>query len=93
MITPATVLGWLAIGAAASLAAMIWPSRHGAPGVVGNLLLGMLGALLGSLAGVAAFQVRPGGHECLAFTAGGALAALGLGHLAWMTWGRRRHHA
>ena len=44
-----TVLAWVAIGAAASLAGMIWPFRRGALGVELNLLAGILGAILAGL--------------------------------------------
>ena len=40
-----SVLGWMAIGAAASLAAMIWPFLRGGAGVIIKLLLGPLGAI------------------------------------------------
>jgi uncharacterized membrane protein YeaQ/YmgE (transglycosylase-associated protein family) len=79
-------LAWIAIGAAASLAGMIWPFRRGAVGVVLNLLAGILGALL---AGLLSYVVLPRTSHGetparLTFAALGALAMLGLVHAAWL---------
>jgi hypothetical protein len=85
-----SVLAWIAIGGAASLAGMIWPFQRGALGVVLNLLLGIGGAVLVALA---SFIVLPGPHGAparLAFAAVGALAALGGAHALWSS--RGHHH-
>jgi uncharacterized membrane protein YeaQ/YmgE (transglycosylase-associated protein family) len=79
------VLGWAAIGAAASLAGMIWPFRRGALGVVVNLVAGIAGAVVVALLSL---LVLPGGERSdtparLLFAALGALAALGLVHAGW----------
>jgi uncharacterized membrane protein YeaQ/YmgE (transglycosylase-associated protein family) len=79
------VLGWIAIGAAASLAGMIWPFRRGALGVVLNLVMGVGGALVAALFSyfaVPAGQPRETGTR-LFFAAVGALAALVIVHFAW----------
>jgi uncharacterized membrane protein YeaQ/YmgE (transglycosylase-associated protein family) len=81
------LFGWIAIGAAASLAGMIWPFRRGVIGVVVNLLAGIIGAVL---CAVLSFLVVPwDGHgerpARLFFAAVGALASLGLVHVGW-TW-------
>lgn len=83
MITMTEWYAWLAIGAAAGLAGMTWPFRRGIPGAVTNLLLGMLGGLLGPFAMIALCGVSPEAPESLASAAGGALGLLALGHLFW----------
>jgi uncharacterized membrane protein YeaQ/YmgE (transglycosylase-associated protein family) len=80
-----TVLGWVGIGAAASLAAMIWPFRRGAIGVVGNLVAGIVGAVAVALL---SYLVTPSpstadGPVRLFFAALGAIASLCLVHAAW----------
>jgi uncharacterized membrane protein YeaQ/YmgE (transglycosylase-associated protein family) len=80
-----TAFAWIAIGAAASLAGMIWPFRRGAVGVAVNLLAGILGALL---AGLLSYVVLPRSSHGetparLTFAALGALAMLGIVHAAW----------
>jgi uncharacterized membrane protein YeaQ/YmgE (transglycosylase-associated protein family) len=79
------LLAWAAIGAAASLAGMIWPFRRGVLGIVVNLLAGVTGAVV---SGVLSYVVLPAGTHGdtparLFFAALGALAALGLVHAAW----------
>ena len=79
-----TVIGSIAIGAAAALAGMIWPFRRGAVGIVVNLVTGIAGALLAALLSLV---VLPSGRQGetpgrLLFAAFGALASLGLLH-AW----------
>jgi uncharacterized sodium:solute symporter family permease YidK len=84
------VLGWAAIGLAASLAGMVWTFRRGALGVAINALVAMVGAVL---VPVISFIVLPpsGGadrHEApgrLVLAAVGALAALAIAHGVW-TW-------
>ncbi len=88
-----SVLGWIAIGAAASFAGMIWPFQRGMAGVILNLLFGVGGAVLVALA---SFLVVPGAHAApvrLAFAAVGALAALGLAHALWYTRGHEHGRA
>jgi uncharacterized membrane protein YeaQ/YmgE (transglycosylase-associated protein family) len=79
------VLGWAAIGAAASLAGMIWPFRRGALGVVINLVAGVGGAIMSAL--LSHLLLPRGTHgdnpARLSFAALGALAALGLVHALW----------
>jgi uncharacterized membrane protein YeaQ/YmgE (transglycosylase-associated protein family) len=77
------VLGWVAIGMAASLAGMIWPFRRGAIGVIANLLVGETGALV---AGLVCYTLLPrDGQEhayaSLLYAAIGAFAALGIAHV------------
>ncbi|HSY21731.1 MAG TPA: hypothetical protein VK841_06435 [Polyangiaceae bacterium] len=86
-----SIFGWIAIGAAASFAGMIWPFQRGAAGVALNLLLGIGGAVLLALA---SFLVVPGAHAepvRLAFAAVGALAALWIAHALWSTRGQEHH--
>jgi uncharacterized membrane protein YeaQ/YmgE (transglycosylase-associated protein family) len=78
-----SVLGWIAIGAAASFAGMLWPFQRGAAGIALNLLLGIGGAVLLALASLLVF---PGAHAepiRLAFAAVGAVAALWIAHAVW----------
>jgi uncharacterized membrane protein YeaQ/YmgE (transglycosylase-associated protein family) len=87
-----TVLAWVAIGAAASLAGMIWPFRRGALGVALNLLAGILGAIL---AGLLSYVVLPRSTHGetparLTFAALGALTMLGLAHAEWLRIQERR---
>ena len=84
------VLGWIAIGAAASLAAMIWPFRRGALGVALNLLTGIGGAIGMALV---SYLVWPSPHTAparLLFAAIGAIGALWLVHAAWSKYARGR---
>jgi uncharacterized membrane protein YeaQ/YmgE (transglycosylase-associated protein family) len=77
-------LGWIAIGAAASLAGMIWPFQRGTTGVVVNFVAGIGGAIVAALA---SFLVLPGAHDApvrLAFAAVGSLGALGVVHALWV---------
>jgi uncharacterized membrane protein YeaQ/YmgE (transglycosylase-associated protein family) len=85
------VLAWIAIGAAASLAGMIWPFRRGALGVFANLLTGVAGALAGALLSHVALPrgIHGDSPARLLFAAVGALAALGFLHVVW-TWMARR---
>jgi uncharacterized membrane protein YeaQ/YmgE (transglycosylase-associated protein family) len=80
-----SIFGWMAIGVAASLAAMIWPFRRGFLGVFVNLVVGPVGAV--TLAFLSLLFWPAGsphqGPVHLFFAAAGALAALGLVHLAW----------
>jgi uncharacterized membrane protein YeaQ/YmgE (transglycosylase-associated protein family) len=79
-----TVLAWIAIGAAAALAGMIWPFRRGVMGVLVNLLTGVLGALVAALLSFLVLPYSTHGDTPvrLSFAALGALAALGIVH-AW----------
>ena len=90
MIGVETVLASVAIGMAASLAAMIWPFHRGTVGVVVNLVVGAAGAVAGALFG---YFVLPSGqneptYTLLVFPAIGALAALGIAHLGWARWAK-----
>jgi uncharacterized membrane protein YeaQ/YmgE (transglycosylase-associated protein family) len=78
-------LAWVAIGAAASLAGMIWPFRRGGVGVVANLFVGAGGAVLAALLSCLILPWSSYGHTParLFFAAFGAIAALGIVHLAY----------
>ena len=82
-----SVLGWMAIGAAASLAAMIWPFLRGGAGVILKLLLGPLGAIAGA---VISHLILPNesSNERLLFAAVGAIVALALTQVAWQRYAR-----
>ena len=84
-----SLLGWLAIGAAASLAAMIWPFLRGSAGVIVKMLLGPLGAILGAVASKAVLPDESPA-ERLIFAAVGALVVLGLAQLAWLRYARSK---
>lgn len=80
------VFGFVAIGVAASLAAMIWPFQRGALGIIVNVFVGALGAVLG---GLASYLVLPWANHRetparLFFAALGALAFLFIVHAAWV---------
>ncbi len=81
-----TVFGWIAIGVAASLAGMMWPFQRGALGILVNLFVGILGAVLGALS---SFLVLPWATHRetparLFFAALGALACLAIVHGTWV---------
>jgi uncharacterized membrane protein YeaQ/YmgE (transglycosylase-associated protein family) len=80
-----TILGWIAVGAAASLAAMIWPFRRGAFGIVVNLCAGIAGAVLLPLLSylIVPISRAAGPGTRLFFAALGAVGALGVAHAAW----------
>jgi hypothetical protein len=101
--TADTYLAWVAIGAAASLAGMIWAFRRGVAGVLANFAAGIGGAILGGLIGYAVAQHRstfggpaipgipaPAGPPQLFFAAVGAICGLVLLHLAWLATVRAR---
>ncbi|MGH7293822.1 MAG: hypothetical protein ACRELB_02760 [Polyangiaceae bacterium] len=94
--TPTAVLGWIALGLAASIAALIWPFRRGAAGVVWNVFLGVSGSLVGVAGSYLVTETAgPEAPERLCFAAVGAIAALVLAHAAWANWaehGRRSDH-
>jgi uncharacterized membrane protein YeaQ/YmgE (transglycosylase-associated protein family) len=90
-----STLAWTAIGAAASLATMVWPFRRGAVGIFVNLVVGILGA---NAAALASYLVLPSSHEHSGpvrpfFAVLGALAALGIVHAAWLRRVDHRRHA
>jgi len=77
------ILAWMAIGAAASLAGMLWPFRRGAIGVVVNLAAGIAGA---AVLGFASHVLLPSSGARplrLLFAALGAIAALLAAHAVW----------
>ena len=81
-----TVFGWIAIGVAASLAGMMWPFQRGAIGILVNLFVGMLGAVVGALS---SFLFLPWATHRetparLFFAALGALAGLAIVHETWV---------
>ena len=77
------ILAWMAIGAAASLAGMLWPFRRGAMGVLVNLVAGIAGAA--ALGFASHFLLPSSGARPLRllFAAFGAIAALLVAHAAW----------
>jgi len=92
--TTTDVLGWILVGAAASLAAMAWPFTRRARFAT-NLLLGGIGALVGALVAVALWRLPPRSGVCLGAAAAGSLTSLLLGHLVWIAMARRiarAHH-
>ncbi|HEY4013795.1 MAG TPA: hypothetical protein VGM06_10680 [Polyangiaceae bacterium] len=80
-----SVLGWMAIGAAASLGGMIWPFRRGVSGVFANLFVGIVGAVGLALLSIPIYGPdRP--HAMMArlgVSAVGALLGLWLVHALW----------
>jgi uncharacterized membrane protein YeaQ/YmgE (transglycosylase-associated protein family) len=86
MIDSSSLLAWGAIGAAASLAGMIWPFRRGLIGVLVNLIVGTAGAILAALVSYAVLprEGQPAVGARLLFAAIGAIAALGLAHAAFL---------
>jgi len=84
-----SLLGWLAIGAAASLAGMIWPFLRGGAGVVLKMVLGPLGAIAGA---VLSHAIAPSESpaEQLVFAAVGALLVLALSQVAWVRYARAK---
>jgi|HubBroStandDraft_6_1064221.scaffolds.fasta_scaffold615263_1 uncharacterized membrane protein YeaQ/YmgE (transglycosylase-associated protein family) len=84
-----SVLGWMAIGAAASLATMMWPFLRGGAGVFIKLILGPLGAVAGALISHAILPHEPP-TERLFFAAVGAVTALGLSQFAWHRYARSK---
>jgi uncharacterized membrane protein YeaQ/YmgE (transglycosylase-associated protein family) len=86
---------WVAIGLAASLAAMILPFRRGAGGIAANLIAGAVGGPLGAMVlGAILPRARPGMQ--LGFAAIGALVALAIVHVGWQAFASahaRRHGA
>jgi uncharacterized membrane protein YeaQ/YmgE (transglycosylase-associated protein family) len=77
------VFGWMAIGAAASLAAMIWPFHRGTAGVVANLATGSVGAIAFGLTSSLFWPAAREGPVRLPFAALGAIVALLVTHSLW----------
>jgi uncharacterized membrane protein YeaQ/YmgE (transglycosylase-associated protein family) len=86
------IFAWIAIGAAASLAGMIWPFRRGAAGIGANLAAGSVGAVALGLASSLFWRSPDQGHVRLLFAALGALVALLLAHGLWNRRVRQAHH-
>jgi uncharacterized membrane protein YeaQ/YmgE (transglycosylase-associated protein family) len=84
-----SILGWMAIGAAASLAAMVWPFLRGGAGVFLKLVLGPLGAVAGALISHIVLPDEPPA-ERLFFAAVGSIAALVLTQVAWTRYARAK---
>jgi uncharacterized membrane protein YeaQ/YmgE (transglycosylase-associated protein family) len=84
-----SVLGWMAIGAAASLAAMTWPFLRGGAGVFIKLMLGPLGAVAGAVLSHVLLPDEPPA-ERLFFAAVGAIVTLGLSQVAWSRYARSK---
>ncbi|HEX4449187.1 MAG TPA: hypothetical protein VH044_20755 [Polyangiaceae bacterium] len=84
-----SVLGWMAIGSAASLAAMMWPFLRGGAGVIIKLLLGPLGAIAGAL--ISRLMVpSESPAERLVFAAVGAVVALVVSQITWQRYARSK---
>jgi hypothetical protein len=77
------VLGWIAIGVAASLAGMIWPFRRGTVGVLLNVGVAVFGAVAVALASYAFLPPVHEGPLRLLCAAVGAIGALLLAHALW----------
>ncbi len=89
-----TVLGWLAIGVAASVAGMLLPFRRGVAGIAMNVMSGAAGAFLVPLLSYFVIPARqPDTPLRLAFAAFGALAAIGLAHFGYRRFMRRSRPA
>jgi uncharacterized membrane protein YeaQ/YmgE (transglycosylase-associated protein family) len=84
-----SVLGWMAIGAAASLASMMWPFMRGGAGVFIKLALGPLGAIAGAVISHAILPDEPP-TERLFFAGVGAVVALAFSQLAWHRYARAK---
>jgi uncharacterized membrane protein YeaQ/YmgE (transglycosylase-associated protein family) len=84
-----SVLAWLAIGGAASIAALTWPFLRGAAGVVVKLLLGPLGAVAGALLSHLALPKEPAIAR-LFFAAAGAIALLVVVQIVWQRYARSK---
>ena len=84
-----SVLGWLAIGAAASLAAMVWPFLRGGAGVYIKLVLGPLGAVAGAVISHIILPNEPP-QERLFFAALGAIVMLAAVQIWWMRYARAK---
>jgi uncharacterized membrane protein YeaQ/YmgE (transglycosylase-associated protein family) len=87
-----SVLGWMAIGAAASLAAMIWPFLRGGSGVIIKLLLGPLGAIAGAVTSHLLMPNETPGTRLL-FAAVGAIVLLLVSQVAWQRYARSKTFA
>jgi uncharacterized membrane protein YeaQ/YmgE (transglycosylase-associated protein family) len=87
-----SVLGWMAIGAAASLAAMVWPFLRGGAGVFIKLILGPLGAIAGAVISHAILPDEPP-QERLLFAAVGAIVVLAVAQVGWLRYARARSMA
>jgi uncharacterized membrane protein YeaQ/YmgE (transglycosylase-associated protein family) len=79
----------MAIGAAASLASMVWPFLRGGAGVFIKLMLGPLGAVAGAVISHALLP-HESPNERLFFAALGAIAVLGLSQFAWQRYARSK---
>ncbi len=77
--------GWVAIGAAASLAGMVWPFQRGATGVAANMCASIVGAVALPLPSylVVHSSTRHATEIRLLFAAFGAILGLAVLHLAW----------
>jgi uncharacterized membrane protein YeaQ/YmgE (transglycosylase-associated protein family) len=84
-----SVLGWMAIGAAASLASMTWPFLRGGAGIFIKLMLGPLGAVAGAVISHAILP-RESSNERLFFAAVGAIVVLALSQVAWQRYARSK---
>ena len=77
--------GWALIGAACSVAGMIFPFRRGVVGVMANLIAGMVGALVLGAVGWALLHGVPHYSRswALPFAAAGSLASILAIHLSY----------
>ena len=84
------LLGYIAIGLGASLAAMAWPFRRGVMGALLTVLAGVGGAV-GLAAASHAFPQPPVSSAPLLFAALGAIMALLLERALWFWLAQRAH--
>jgi uncharacterized membrane protein YeaQ/YmgE (transglycosylase-associated protein family) len=84
-----SLLGWMAIGAAASLASMVWPFLRGGAGVILKLILGPLGAIAGAVISHLILPNEPPAERLL-FAAVGAIVALAATQYGWNRYVRWR---
>jgi len=84
-----SVLGWVAIGAAASLAALMWPFLRGGAGVFIKLVLGPFGAVIvAQLSRLVLPHESPA--EQLLFAPVGAIASLVVLQIGWQLYTRSK---
>jgi uncharacterized membrane protein YeaQ/YmgE (transglycosylase-associated protein family) len=85
-------VSWVVIGAAASLAGMIWPFLRGTRGVLSNMLLGASGGIVGGAVVAVGSSSHGRSPMCLAGAAVGSVVGLTVGHLLWRGWRSGRMH-
>ncbi len=84
-----SVLGWVAIGAAASLAALMWPFLRGGAGIFIKLFLGPLGAVAVALLSRLVLPEETPAEQLL-FAPVGAIACLCALQIGWHRYTRSK---